>query len=449
MDMNTPSNNFDLQTRFERRASELDYQRVNGSETISISELPLFVRIGKNALNTLAIVDPAEYLTKAERMDDHVCIKEDVTSLIIDPRTYSLRQRTGFKGLHDNESVRLGRGIDQDAQRFELHSQDISRSHVRISKSPNGMSITIQDLGSRNGTYIGRIPVKIPSHAEGDTVDWVDTQTMKVEREPLTTESSGFSVASDYHPDKNEDRFYVDTKNNTFAVFDGIGGGPDGDVAAEAARNYVSQTAGDATTFKDLSAAEQYLRQVLAGANKNIIGRTPEGGTTAVVAKIHKRDDELYVSVAHVGDSRAYLLRNGFLTSLTTDHTPFRNKHNTYDAAVQQQWLSDTDSMDILSEEDIHAFSQRNILGSAMGRDEIFRSDVKHLSVTRGDVIVLTTDGVHDNLTTQEMQDVLASTNGADCARALTRLASERSQLSRSVNVRAKKDDITAVAFTI
>jgi protein phosphatase len=147
-----------------------------------------------------------------------------------------------------------------------------------------------------------------------------------------------------------------------------------------------------------------------------------------------------------VGDSRAYLFRTGLLEVLTTDHTRSRYAIGTGEAALQQERLADTDSLDILSDEDIAAFRERNVIGASLGRSNEVCADVKHFDVERGDIIILTTDGIHDNLTTQEMQQVLVNARNANYAELLTHAAKER---SRQPHLRAKKDDMTAVVVSI
>ncbi len=272
-------------------------------------------------------------------------------------------------------------------------------------------------------------------------VDAVETERSLIER------AFGSSLTSERHPDRNEDSLLIDEKNNLFAVFDGVGGHDGGEVASGAAKDTASLMAEGVAEFSDLATAEEYLRQILITANEDVIYANPEAATTAVLAKIHQINGVTYVSVAHVGDSRAYLLSDGVLKALTTDHTPFRQPGFTLDAMNQQEKLADTDTISVLSPAEIAAFRQRNIIGACLGRGYEVKADIKHFAVKPGDSIILTSDGIHDNLTTKEILAQLTESDGdLGPAYALTTAASER---AKQLHMRSKMDDITAVVMNI
>jgi len=145
----------------------------------------------------------------------------------------------------------------------------------------------------------------------------------------------------------------------------------------------------------------------------------------------------------------ATLLRvsNGMLKALTADHTAFREPGHTNTAMSEQEKLANTDGMSVLSEYEIEMFRQRNRIGACLGHDNTVLADIKHFAVKPGDAIILTTDGVHDNLTTNEMQSLLRTTKvGEDPAKALTSAASRR---AKEQHFRSKMDDITAIVINI
>lgn len=259
------------------------------------------------------------------------------------------------------------------------------------------------------------------------------------------------SIASEGHPDRNEDNLVVDKINDVYGVFDGLGGYAGGEIASQAAADFVKQQAGSVPDIESPADVALFLKQLLKDTNESVLDATDVAATTAVVTKIHQFEGQTYVSIAHVGDSRAYIFRDGELKMLTVDHTPYRIPGRTHEAMAQQERLGNVvDVVDIntLSHNSIVAFNRRNIIGACLGHDTEVKMDVKHFAVETGDVIILTSDGVHDNLATSEMQGLLLDASSASYADHLTRAARERARQTRT-HLRAKQDDITAVVIEI
>ncbi len=114
----------------------------------------------------------------------------------------------------------------------------------------------------------------------------------------------------------NEDRYLATPP--LFAVADGMGGQAAGEVAAQIVEDALAQASADGEV-----SGGRALGQVLEDANRGVIARAradPElrgMGTTCSALLI----DGQTAHIAHVGDSRGYLIRDGQLRSLTTDHT--------------------------------------------------------------------------------------------------------------------------------
>src|SRR5687768_122861 len=122
------------------------------------------------------------------------------------------------------------------------------------------------------------------------------------------------------HREGNEDNMF--SGSTVFAVADGMGGHVAGEVASETALRPVSEL--DGATFEDPRAATDSLRAAIEAANRNVVSQAKEDpnltgmGTTLTAVMVR----EGHLHLAHVGDSRAYLLRNGEeINQLTTDHT--------------------------------------------------------------------------------------------------------------------------------
>ena len=153
--------------------------------------------------------------------------------------------------------------------------------------------------------------------------------------------------------------------------------------------------------------------------------------------------------VAKVGDSRAYLLRNQILSQLTLDKCYFTSRDSLkYSKRMQMALAQATDLSQLNSQEQL-AFRYQNLIDGYLGQNnnqpEI---SVEGFDLQKDDCLVLTSDGVHDNLTNQEMEVILQQKTPLDMSiNSLITAAVRRSQ-DRS-HLRAKPDDMTAVAIRL
>jgi PPM family protein phosphatase len=194
------------------------------------------------------------------------------------------------------------------------------------------------------------------------------------------------------------------------AVADGMGGYQGGQIASRMAVEIVCQTyAGSTETdpqqrllgaFKE---AHHRIREC-AGRSANLSGM---GTTCTALVLIANR---LYF--AHVGDSRLFLLRDGGLELLTSDHTLVAHLLNI--GAIQP--------------DEAEHHPQRHVLTAALGvRDEIQpHFPPQPLSVRTGDVLVLCTDGLWGLVQDAEIKTAIGSNSPAGACRALVELAKER-----------------------
>jgi protein phosphatase len=193
------------------------------------------------------------------------------------------------------------------------------------------------------------------------------------------------------------------------AVADGMGGYQGGEVASQLAIDYV----------RDLFAREMpadvadALKQAARRANDAIYQRAQESGgvmgTTLVAAIIQGK----YLTIASIGDSRAYLARARQLTQITQDHS-----------LVAEQVARGE-----LTEEQARKSPQRNIVTHAVGTQE--RLDKRmpgifELTLLPEDRLILCTDGFFDVLEPDDYLQALATNDPEATAHALVRLAIER-----------------------
>ncbi len=207
----------------------------------------------------------------------------------------------------------------------------------------------------------------------------------------------------------NEDAFFLDAGARLGMVADGMGGHQAGEVASST----IAQVFRDGfAALENLPAAER-LTRLVAEANASILRKSQErsefrGMGSTITALLF--DDGTY-HLAQVGDSRAYLLRNGVLLQLTEDHT-----------LVQAQI-----NMGVITREQANHSRLKHILTRSMGGHEEVQLDLRQGEAKPADLFLLCSDGFHGELTEDEIRDLLALPEPLDRkARNLIQYANER-----------------------
>ncbi|NLP36195.1 MAG: Stp1/IreP family PP2C-type Ser/Thr phosphatase [Firmicutes bacterium] len=205
----------------------------------------------------------------------------------------------------------------------------------------------------------------------------------------------------------NEDRYLIIGKNSlqVFAVADGMGGHAAGEVASsmalDAIQSYLNHYQKDIIAkAAEGESLRTTLEEMLSAANEKVFtaGKNkPEYsgmGTTLTLL--------LFVSdccwLAHIGDSRAYLLRQNRLVLLTEDHT------------LVSQLVKNGQ----ISEEECADHPQRHILTRALGTDNEAIFDVLPLEIKPGDRLLLCTDGLHGFVAEEEILAVAGQNKEPD-----------------------------------
>lgn len=183
------------------------------------------------------------------------------------------------------------------------------------------------------------------------------------------------------------------------AVADGMGGHAGGQIASEIAVQVLQSQVGALDRAPEPTAAARLLRAVYETANREILDRAAadlelaDMGTTMVTAVVN--DSSL--TLANLGDSRAYLLRNGVLGQMTVDHS----------------WREEARQHN-MSEEEISMSPFRETITRSLGVDDAVKLDLVDVRLRPGDRILLCSDGVHDLLTDAEIRSALASPDGPE-----------------------------------
>jgi PPM family protein phosphatase len=205
-----------------------------------------------------------------------------------------------------------------------------------------------------------------------------------------------------------------------FAVADGMGGAKAGEVASAAA---IEVFEGEAASSE---AAESQLARIVREANRRIhaLAVSDESfrgmGTTLTAAKI--TGDQ--VSLAHVGDSRAYLLRNGELEQLTRDHS----------------LVAELERSGQITPEAAEHHPQRSIITRALGPEPDVEVDTYTIAGRDGDLFMICSDGLTSMISDEEVSSILRSAAGLDDA---------AEALVRAANQSGGRDNITVVLFRL
>ena len=194
----------------------------------------------------------------------------------------------------------------------------------------------------------------------------------------------GVGVATDIGKVRgaNEDSYLVEPP--LFAVADGMGGHRGGDVASKLALETVEQLFHRRTG----TLSEQVRRANQAVFERSKVDRRVTGMGTTLTAALVQGDA---LRLAHVGDSRAYLLRAGSLRQLTTDHTLVARM-------VKAGEISE-------AEAEVHP--HRNVLTRALGTEPEVRVDEDEIPLLEGDRVLLCSDGLTGMVTEEQIQAIL------------------------------------------
>jgi PPM family protein phosphatase len=196
-----------------------------------------------------------------------------------------------------------------------------------------------------------------------------------------------------------------------FVLADGVGGNEKGEVASRAA---VESMIAGFRKAKDGEPHSALLPRLVQQANAHVFetavagGRDSAGMATTMVACALRYDR---VTVAHAGDSRCYLIRNGKAAQITRDHT----------------YASEQVRLGLVSKQEAAESSTRHILSRSLGTELIVNVETNDHQVFAGDVLLLCSDGLHGAVEASEMAALCSQ--GMDlltAAEKLVALANER-----------------------
>ena len=217
----------------------------------------------------------------------------------------------------------------------------------------------------------------------------------------------------------NEDNFIA--RSPLFVVADGMGGAQAGEVASQTAVEVFKHGLPDGVP-------EATLQQMIGVANRNIHDQAHADsslsgmGTTITAAFVNSEREE--VVVGHVGDSRAYRLRNGILQRLTRDHS----------------LVEEMRRRGQITEEQAEDHPQRSIITRALGPEPEVEVDIQAVPAEPGDIFLLCSDGLTTMLNDERIRELV---NGA------TSLEAAVKTLVDEANRAGGRDNITVSIFQV
>jgi len=216
--------------------------------------------------------------------------------------------------------------------------------------------------------------------------------------------------------DHNEDSFLCNDELGLYAVADGMGGHLGGErasrIAVEVFEKETKARLPAPSDAADPLALEQALGDAASLASQAIYEsaqKIPElAGMGTTLTGLLFRGSSL--TLCHVGDSRAYLLRDGRARQLTEDHS----------------WIQEQVRAGLVAPGDALASRFRNIITRSVGFEPSVLPDLVTMPVETGDCFLLCSDGLSNYFSTEEIGRILSSQFYSEAGRALVEIANER-----------------------
>ncbi len=232
----------------------------------------------------------------------------------------------------------------------------------------------------------------------------------------------------------NEDSLALVPEHGLFVVADGMGGHQAGDVASKLATRLIADffraMSGEDATWpsnfnRTLSEEENRLVTGINLANRRIFEQSRQNqayqgmGTTVVSALFSERRKRVYVG--HVGDSRAYRIRDGKIVQMTKDHSLYNEPF---------PHMTETEREEL----------PRNVITRALGMDGAVAVDLNNEELLVGDVYLLCSDGLSGMITDARILELVSQS--ADVSSACVGLV-------QAANEQGGEDNITAIVVRV
>ena len=217
----------------------------------------------------------------------------------------------------------------------------------------------------------------------------------------------------------NEDSYLA--RSPLFVVADGMGGAQAGEVASLTAIQAFQ-------TGLPEGSPEEWIERMIATANRNIHDQAHADpslsgmGTTITVAAVDSETER--VVIGHVGDSRAYRLREGIIQRLTKDHS----------------LVEEMRRRGQITEEQAEDHPQRSIITRALGPEPEVQADLATVPSEPGDIFLLCSDGLTTMISDEKIREILIGATSLDAA---------ARTLVDEANRAGGRDNITVIVFQV
>ncbi len=230
--------------------------------------------------------------------------------------------------------------------------------------------------------------------------------------------AEGYSITGTKHIE-NQDGFFIHEEYGKPCIYiaaDGMGGHAAGDVAAKTAISIISKKLNVFSAEAITDAIEEANASILEKSKSN---PELEGMGTTIVLCMRLNNK---VIIAHIGDSRAYIIENGIVKYVTKDHS-----------YVQQ--LVDVGE---ISAQEAKTHPMKNIITNAVGVQDNVDVDITELEVNKNCIITLCSDGVSNVMTDEQLAEISESQSDNPAKM----LCEEAQKLGSS-------DDVTAIVINL
>jgi serine/threonine protein phosphatase PrpC len=223
----------------------------------------------------------------------------------------------------------------------------------------------------------------------------------------------------------NEDSYAANAQDKLFLVADGMGGHAAGEIASRIAAETVNEWV-KARRSEGLAPA-QILQEALREANARVYeaqhNNPAYGGMGSTLTALWFHDRRYHI--AHVGDSRAYLLRNATLDQLTRDHSLVWHLYE----------------IGKLKKANLSTHPQKSLITRSIGTHAEVEIDMEQGDIHYGDVFLLCSDGLTDALSDDDIGRILS-----DCRRSPSELGDA---LVNAANAAGGPDNITVIVIRV
>lgn len=238
----------------------------------------------------------------------------------------------------------------------------------------------------------------------------------------------GFKTDKGRRRDRNEDSLFVMPRENIYIVADGVGGQNSGELASSMAVKTIAEYI-KSKPLQDTEDEEElkgYFLDCMKNANQVIyetarLSRENAGmATTAVM--LYLTNGNAYI--INVGDSRAYICRNGQISQITEDHT----------------YVNELVKGGSITKEQAVLHPQKNMITRALGGEEKILPDFYHIKTLKDDIIILCTDGLYGEVSEEEICGMAAASNSMNVL---------SKNLVQRANRNGGNDNITVICLKI